>query len=168
MNTLLLFFGVTAALAAALANIGLWAPRGIRVKLGGLLAAALFLPFSYMAYSELLSRPKPVGIEWIRAAAPEATVLGSRIVEDEAIHLWLALEGLAEPRAYTLPWNEELARQLHEAQKGIEMTGGTVLMRKPFAQTMDRMDPVFHAQPPEAPPPKQAAVSEGAVVFEGN
>jgi len=80
----------------------------------------LFLPTAYAGLSRLLSMPKPVELEWWHANAEEAIVLASTFREDEAIYLWLQLRDLAEPRAYTLPWNRDLAEQLHRRQRSAE------------------------------------------------
>ncbi len=167
MNEMLLLFGCAAALAAALANIGVWSPRRLWVKLSAVVAVAFFLPVTYGAFSELLSRPKPVGIEWAQRTVPEAVVLGSRTIEDKAIYLWLGLKGQQEPRAYALPWSKNLARQLHAAQKEAKAEGRSVMMRQPFERSLDQMERVFYPEPREAPPPKQVSQGEGPLVFQG-
>ena len=167
MIELLLLFGIAATLAAVLANVGIWSPRKLWVKLSAVLAAALFLPVAYGAFSELLSRPKPVGIEWAQRAVPLAIVLSSRIIEDKAIYLWLAFDGLQEPRAYALPWSENLARQLHDAQRHAEAEGRSVMMRQPFEQNLDQMERVFYPEPHAAPPPKQVTQGKAPMVFHG-
>lgn len=167
MNDLLLLFGLAAALAAILANIGVWSPRKLWVKVAAVAAVALFLPLSYGSLTELLSRPKPVSIEWAQRELPEANVLGARMVENEAIYLWLGFEGQQEPRSYSLPWSQEAAEQLHEAQREAEEEGSQVMMNMPFESTIDNLDRKFYAAPRQAPPPKQAADS-GALMFQGS
>ena len=109
MDRLLLLFIVAGALVALLANIAVWAPRKLRLKVTALITTALFLPTAYVTLSDLMSRPKPVAIEWLERTLPEATVLSAQLREDVAIYLWLAMEGVEEPRAYALPWSEPLA-----------------------------------------------------------
>lgn len=158
MSELTALFAVLGGLAFVLANVAVWAPRRLRVKLGALITAAVFLPMTYFALSEMLGRPKPVATEWLRGALAEATVLGSQMQEGKAIYLWLALEGTAEPRAYALPWSEKLARQLHGARRSAEASGTRVKMRLPFENSLDRRDRVFYAAPQSAPPEKQTPV----------
>ena len=168
MNELLALFGISAVLAAILANIGIWSPRGIWIKLAAVVAVALFLPVTYVSLTELLSRPKPVSIEWAQRAVPEATVLGSSMVEDQAIYLWLGFAGQDEPRAYTLPWNENLAKQLHKAQQEADAEGTSVKVRQPFDGSIDQMERVFYAEPQTPPPAKQVSQEQGALVFKGS
>jgi hypothetical protein len=105
-------FVVGAVLAAALSLISIWAPRRLPVKGTALAASALFLPLGYASLVDLLSKPKPVDLEWWLREAEEAEVLASRLVEGEGIYLWLQLPDVAEPRAYVLPWDRASAEQL--------------------------------------------------------
>ncbi len=45
----------------------------------------------------------------IFAALAEATVIAASVREEEAIFLWLQIDGVDEPRAYTLPWSRRAA-----------------------------------------------------------
>jgi hypothetical protein len=150
-------FALTIALAGLLAAISLWTPRRVALKASALVTASLFLPLAYASLVDLLSRPKPVGLEWWQSGAAEATVLGSLLQENQSIHLWLQLPGLAEPRAYVLPWNRETAERLQEARREAEQQGGDVRMRMPFEPSLDNLEPRFYAQPQPALPPKDHA-----------
>ena len=66
---------------------------------------------------DLLSRPKPASFEWWLSRAAEATVVGSTFDESRAIYLWLQLDGVPEPRAYALPWDQRVAEQLQTAAR---------------------------------------------------
>lgn len=168
MTELLALFGVNAVIAAALANIGIWTPRALWLKLTALVLLALFLPATYAAFAELMSRPKPVSIEWANRAVPEAVVLGSRLIEDKAIYIWLGIEGMDEPRAYALPWNQELAEQLHKAQRDAQSGGGIVMMGRPFDRKQSSLgERVFYPSPRDALPPKLAAQTPKPFVFKG-
>ncbi len=158
MSELSALFAVLGGLAFILANIAVWAPRRLRVRLGALITAAIFLPTAYLSLSEMLSRPKPVDIEWFRRAAAEATVLGAQMQEGKAIYVWLAIEGTDEPRAYSLPWSEQVARQLQGAQRSAKSDGSTVRMRLPFERSLDRRERIFYAAPQPPPPRKQTPV----------
>ena len=155
MSELTALFAGLGGLAFILANIAIWSPRKLRVKLGALATAAVFLPAAYMSLTEMLSRPKPVGSEWARRELAEATVIGSQMVENQAIYLWLNLEGIEEPRAYALPWDEKIARQLHGAKRNAEASGTNVKMRNPFEQSTDERERIFYAAPQQSPPVKQ-------------
>jgi hypothetical protein len=148
-----LFVGA-AALAAILGLIGIWAPRGLAIKGAALATAALFMPFAYASLVQLLSKPKPVDLEWWQSDAAEAEVLASRLVEDEAIYLWLQLPDVAEPRAYVLPWDRAGAEQLQQAMREAEQQGGGVQMRLPFEPSLEERERKFYAPPQPALPPK--------------
>jgi hypothetical protein len=149
-------FVLGAALAGLLSLISIWAPRRLAIKGAALTTAALFLPVSYAALSDLLSKPKPVDLEWWQRDAAEAEVLASRLVEDQAIYVWLQLPDVAEPRAYALPWDRASAEQLQQATREAQEQGGGIRMRLPFEPSLEDREPKFYAPPQPAPPPKHA------------
>lgn len=149
-------FAVAVVLAAALAMVSIWAPRRLVMKVVALLLAMAFMPAAYAAMVGLLSKPKPASLEWWLARAGEAAVVGSTYKEDEAIYLWLQLDGVAEPRAYVLPWSRKLAEELQEASREAARQGSGVRMRLPFEPTLDGREPKFYAMPQPALPPKDA------------
>lgn len=160
------FFIVAAVLAFVLATHGIWAPRRLGVKISAVITTALFLPLAYAAAATLLSKPKPVHLEWWLAQADEATVLGSSMREGDGIYLWLQLAELVEPRAYVLPWDRKLAQELQEALRQAEENGSAVRMRLPFEPSLDNRDPKFYALPQPALPPKEQP-GEGPQMFSG-
>jgi len=160
MQSLIPYFAILGILAAILANIALWSPRRLRVKLAALAVTAVFLPAGYYGLTEMLSRPKPVDFEWARRNVREATVLASHMVEGKAIYLWLGIPDSPTPRAYVLPWSEQAARQLHDAGRMAEQAGTQVQMRKPFENSLDRREQVFYAPPQPPAPDKEAPVDE--------
>ena len=99
--------------------------------------AVLFMPVAYAGLSDLLSRPKPVAMEWWLDQAEEATVLGSQMREGDSLYLWLQLAGEAEPRAYRLPWSQQMAQQLQQALEQAQRNGTEARMRLPFEPTLD-------------------------------
>ncbi len=148
MESVLILFATVVCLACALATIAVWAPRKLWIRAVAVVVAGIMLPVAYLSLNELMSRPKPVSIEWARAATQEATVIGSSVREGEAIYLWLLIgEKTTEPRAYVLPWNKSLAKQLHEAQREVGKKGGSVAMRQPFETTLDEGQRKFYARP---------------------
>ena len=44
-------------------------------------------------------------------------MVGSRLREGEAIYLWIEMVDSDEPRAYKLPWQQEMAKQLFGAER---------------------------------------------------
>ena len=156
MKELFLLFAASTSLAAFLAFISVWSHRRLWAKVSAVLATALFIPTVYLSYADLLSRPKPVSFEWWQSDASEATVVGSKLREGEAIYLWIELPEVDEPRAYRLPWQQELAKQLFGAQREAEANGTKVQMRMPFKERVDEQEPLFYAQPQPPLPPKHA------------
>jgi hypothetical protein len=153
MTELTYLFAAIAVLAGAISSISVWSPRRLTLKLGAIGASALFLPAAYLGFAALLGQPKPVQLEWWRARASEATVLASSFRENQAIYLWLQLTGVAEPRAYALPWSRDLAEQLQTAQREAAQNQSQVQMRLPFEQSLEDREPKFYAMPqPELPP----------------
>jgi hypothetical protein len=154
MNDVPQLFVVAAVLAATLGLISIWAPRRLVIKGTALATATLFLPLAYASLVELLSKPKPVDLEWWQTDAAEAEVVASRMIEEEGIYLWLQLPDLHEPRAYVLPWDRASAEQLQQALREAEQRGSGVQMRLPFEPSLDPLEPKFYALPQPALPPK--------------
>jgi len=167
MSDLLILFAVLAGLAAILANIAVWSPRRTWLKVGALVTTAVLLPSGYMGFTAMLSRPKPVDFEWGRRELAEAAVLGAQMEEGKAIYLWMMLPDATEPRAYVLPWNKKMARQLRGAQQEARQSGARVRMRKPFERSYDERKRRFYAPPPP-PPPLKAVPPDNPLEFHGS
>lgn len=154
MINLSYLFMTTAVVAGLLATISIWSRHRSWIRAGAIATAILFLPLAYASYASLLSKPKPVALEWWLGEANEATVLSSSIQEEVGIFLWLQLAEIAEPRAYVIPWNRDLAEQLQEASREAEEQDGQLQMRLPFEPSLDELEPKFYAMPQPALPPK--------------
>lgn len=159
-------FAVAAAVATILATMAIWSPRALRVKVGALITSAMFLPLAYAAMSDLLSKPKPVSLEWWHGRADEAAVLSSTIRENEGIFLWLQMAEVREPRSYVLPWSQELAQQLQDAMEEARESDSGVRMRLPFEPSWDRDEPKFYALPQPALPDKDELL-QSPEIFNG-
>jgi hypothetical protein len=160
MTSLTQLFVAAAVLVATLSLISIWAPRRLAIKGAALATAILFLPLAYASLVELLSKPKPVDLEWWLSDAAEAEVVAARQVENEGIYLWLQLPDVAEPRAYVLPWDRASAEQLQQALREAERQGSGVQMRLPFEPSLDDREPKFYALPQPALPPKDLVQPE--------
>lgn len=160
-------FVVAVVLLGVLATHSIWAPRRMRVKLSALLTTMLFLPLAYAAMVLLLSKPKPVHLEWWQANADEATVLGSSMREGHGIYLWLQMVDLVEPRSYVLPWSRELAQELQDALREAEENDTAVQMRLPFEPSLDNREPKFYAMPQPSFRPKERNQPEAPELFTG-
>lgn len=156
MGSIGYIYAAMIGLAAILATISIWAPGKLWLKVGAVTAAAMFMPMAYAGLADLLGKPKPLSLEFAHRDVDEARVLSTQLREGVGIYLWLALPGVAEPRAYALPWDPALAKQLHRAGREAEQQGGGLLMRLPFRRALDDSEPMFHPQPQPAPAPKSA------------
>jgi hypothetical protein len=155
MSHVLYPFAAAALMFAALAAISIWSNQRLLLKSGAILIVAMLLPAAYLTILDLLSRPKPVSLEWASRDLSEATVIGAHLKENDRIFLWLRVEGLDEPRYYALPWDEQIAKELYGAQQEAEAKGTEVRMNRPFAQQKVESEMMFYAAPQPAAPPKQ-------------
>jgi hypothetical protein len=165
MDELLHSFVVSVALASALASISVWSPRKLWVKASAVGIAALFFVGGYATLADMMSRPKPVSLEWALRHAAQAKVLGASLREGEAIYLWLEVEGVDEPRAYALPWSLQAAQGLQAAMAQAEAEGTGVQMTLPFESGLDDREAKFYAEPQSAPPPKNHQ-SGGPLIYQ--
>jgi hypothetical protein len=127
MSDITPLFALLAVLAATLGTVSVWSPRRMAVKAGALAVAFALMGTGYAA-----------------------------MVEDEAIYLWLQLDGVKEPRAYELPWDRRTAEQLQTAARAAAERQVALRMRLPFEQSLDDRDPRFYALPQPGLPPKDA------------
>ncbi|WP_119461375.1 hypothetical protein [Rhodospirillaceae bacterium SYSU D60014] len=165
MENLIYLFGATVLLASLLASISIWAPRKLWVKGSAVVTASLLLVVGYASLADLLSKPKPVNLEWVKRNVPEATVLSASIEEGQGIYLWLQIAGIAGPRSYVMPWDQETAEQLQSALEDAETNGNGVRMIAPFEPSLDTREPKFYALPQPALPPKDRD-HRGPMVYE--
>ena len=158
-DLLAVLYAVAIAATLGLCLIAVGARQGIALRTGGLLMAVIIFLTGYAAFVELLGRVKPASLEWARRAVPAATVLAHQLREDKAIYLWIVLDDETEPRSYVLPWNEDQARQLHEASTDAKRKGTRIRMRAPFKKRKRDDNRVFHAEPQPQLPPKRGETS---------
>lgn len=165
MSLVFYLFALSLGLATVLASICIWSPRAVWLKVSALVIALLFLPASYVSVVELLSRPKPIALEWKQPDFSEAKVLAADMREGESIYLWLRMPGVEEPRFYALPWDQELAKQLHGAQRDANARGTAVHAKNLFRTNRDPQQLMFYAMPQPAQPPKVPPVYD-PLIFE--
>lgn len=161
MNGLFMLYASQVLLAAALVGLVLNGADRIGRKLGALAIGGATMLTSWLALTDLLSRPKPVALERHPALMRDAEVLAGRIVENEAIHVWLQVDGTSEPRAYTLPWDRQQAEELQRALGEAAEDGGAARMRLAPGSGAADQEPVFHVEPPPPSPPKRVPPGSG-------
>jgi hypothetical protein len=105
----------------------------------------------------MLSRPKSVEAEFFQNPE-EVTLIAHYAQRDVALHLWILLPNVAEPRFYSLPWNEggkERSREIQQARKAHK--GKPLIIKSPFKKAPGAWD-VF--PPPQKPYPEKAPPPE--------
>ena len=125
MDSFAFLYIALALVGAALASIAVWSRRRAVWKAAavGLLAALVVI--GYFSYSMLLSRPKALSPEMDGVTG--ARVLSAALREDEAIYLWLSIEGT--PRFYALPWDQAAAQRLQSVMRETRRSGHDVVIR---------------------------------------
>jgi len=172
---------VVATSALAFAAIGAPIHWGRRMTLVAILPMALGLGGWIML--TLMTGPKPHFLEWRDG---ETALLAHDWVEGEAIYLWVRWPDEDMPRAYRLPWSEETAQQIEQAEQANEAEGGetvvefregvggdTAMMAEnenesPFDfefSLEQRQPPSIYALPQPMPAAKPAADQEPAYNF---
>ncbi len=162
MNNIPLHYVPFALAIGALALITVWSPRRRVWKTVAVALLAALLPLAYVAYLDLLSRPKPLTLE--TNSGETAEVISAVLKETEGhIYLWLDVDGL--PRYYEIDWQPDLAAELQAAMREAARTGSGVGMRlqelfeDEFAATAeDRKPQKFYPLPVPAPPEKQRLI----------
>ena len=125
MDSFAYLYVALALVGAALASIAVWSRRRViwRATAVGLLAALVVI--GYFSYSMLLSRPKMLSPDMEDVAG--GRVLSAALREDEAIYLWLSIEGT--PRFYALPWDRAAAQRLQSVMRETRRSGHDVVIR---------------------------------------
>ena len=147
MDDMIYLFAAVVFLAAVLASISIWAPRKLWTRGASVIATVGLIIVSYIGFSDLLSRTKPIHLEWAMRTVTEARVLGASPREGEAILVWLQLCGVTEPRAYRLPWSRGHAQQFQDATEQNCGTQTGVRMRSPFRNQFqeNNQKPAFYS-----------------------
>ena len=125
MDSFVYLYIALALVGAALASIAVWSRRRALWKAIAVALLAALVVIGYFSYSMLLSRPKTLSSEMDGVAG--ARVLSAALREDEAIYLWLSIEGT--PRFYALPWDQAAAQRLQSVMRETRRSGHDVVIR---------------------------------------
>lgn len=157
MDVLYYLFAAVTLLVAIQAGIAIWTPRATWIRVSAVAATALLMPLAYLTLTLLLSKPKPISLEWYERNAPRATVLGVSLDEGNAIYLWLVLEGSVEPRAYVMPWQQQTAEHLEDTLNAVAQNRGSLVLNQPFTRRaeMDSKSLSLEIVPPPSLPLKR-------------
>lgn len=148
--TALTLFGL-----AALALFAAWSRRNTGARLLAVLVfVGMIAPVAGISLTAL-SLPAPY-IPGITAPGGTYFVLATKMVQDEAIYVWID-GGQGVPRYYALPWSNELAEKLQDMIEGQQRgENGGVTMDIPYEFSWDNHAPSFQPLPqPPMMPPKQ-------------
>lgn len=113
---------------------------------------------SVLAYSDLLSRPKPTSLEWIRVE--HGQILGNFNMPDIGIFVYLLLPGHEEPRSYKIPWDKDLAKQIEDAVREGQKNGTGAALKMPFEPSWSEDPPMPYAIPQPKLPLKEDEVQK--------
>jgi hypothetical protein len=157
MDMIFYIFAATAGTAALLASIAIWAPRKTPIRVLALAAMTLFMPIVYAQTVELLAKPKPVAWAWLERDVDRAEVLSVSFDEGRSIYLLLRLDGLIEPRFYSLPWRQTVAEDLEDAMEQANRKRSRVIVKEPFSKygLEERGSISIEIIAPPEPPKKQ-------------
>ena len=147
-----------------LAMVSVWSPRRIEIKVGAVVVAFALMATHLCGHAGPAQQAQAGELRVVASRAAEATVVGSSLDESRAIYVWLQLDGVPEPRAYALPWDQRVAEQLQAAARTAAERQSAVRMRLPFETTLDDREPRFYALPQPAMPPKDATRPPAQVI----
>lgn len=115
--------------------------------LGVMYAALLYCGF------QALGHPKPAWVEL--SGSDEARLIAYQFDEGRAIYLWLQVQGVAEPVAYSLPWEEGKAAAVHRAAHQGTLAGTPVMVQGVMGSS--RGDFKAYARPVQPLPAKEGS-----------
>ena len=160
MDVIFYIFAGSIGTAALLTSIAIWAPRKTPIRVLALAAMTLFMPIVYVQFVGLLAKPKPAAWAWLERDVDRAEVLSVSFDEGKAIYMWLRLNGMIEPRFYSLPWRQETAEDLEDAMEQATRTRSSVIVTNPFSKRSleERGGITVEIIPPATPPMKKPVI----------
>ncbi len=144
------------ATGAILTTAVVWSRRNTWVRGAAVAIYFTLMPMVAGAAFFSLSNPAP-WIQTITVPGGDYLVLGAKMVQDEAIYVWLDF-GADHPRYFALPWSNETADKMQDmldAQRRGEIPGFKIII--PYEWSWDKNPPQFHPLPqpkmmPDKPP----------------
>jgi hypothetical protein len=158
-----IFYAIIASLVFIITALGLHGAS--KINRTALVASFIvFLPVTFFATMDLLSRPRPVELmmDFQKPDVEKAKVLAVHMVEGEYIMILLTWDGLEYPRYFRYAWDQEMAEQMSDAQnraQGENGEEGEIELQFPFDQSLERRElpwahpiPQFRIPQPKNPP----------------
>ena len=132
MDDMFYLFALSVGGILALSIIAVWSPRATWIRVTAVALAILMMPLGYLTLAGLLAKPKPKQLAWFERNVEKAHILGISLAEGKAIYLWLRLEGMLEPRYYSIPWSRKAAESLEEQMEAATKQNGALTVIRPF------------------------------------
>ncbi len=133
-------------MGAILATATIWSRKNTWVRGAAVAGWVVLMPLVTGAAFFSLGNPAP-WVQTINVPGGEYKVLGVKMVQDDAIYVWLDF-GKGHPRYFALPWDNETADRLQallEAQRYGDIPG--FKMTIPYEWSWDQSPPQFHPMP---------------------
>ena len=183
MNNVTLYVAIFTMFAMTLATITAWSRRDVMIRSVVIVLWVILIPSGWYTLNDLLSRPKVVTVEKLKAPGRCAAILHANIRERIGVYVLLRDIHLKnqEPRYMLIEWDLKFAQRLQRAQKIQKVAKGSGLIvvgdracqemkrkgggtqdgkkRGPQVSTSgdvegDEGDVMFYPDPVSAPPPK--------------
>ena len=138
---------------ALLAWVAIWSRRGTWGRPAAIALFLVSLPMIAAAGVQSLGQHRPLNLAW-ELPAGDHRVLAVKMIQDQAIYLYLDTPDRLEPWPLVLPWSNETANRLQKLQDEAtqEAQGQFVLRYDPSLDVNPRQ---FHPLPiPQMMPPK--------------
>ena len=154
-------FGIMAILVLILTWVSISHVKSLLFRTILVVLFASFLPLGYVSLAELLGRPKPISLIWLKSRIIadvkelDAKVLGYTLIENRGIYPYLRLPARKEPLSIVLPWSLKLAKELKGGMRRARESGKILRMRIQFENSLDRNERKFYEPPQPALPMKQ-------------
>ena len=160
--TVWLALGVLTLFAAA-AWLAIWSRRDTWGRAAAVVLFLAAMPTIGLAAVESLGWHRPIHLVWDLDGG-EYRVLAAKLVQDEAIYIYIDDETRVEPRPLLLPWDNDTANAIQRALDGApDGSEGEFMMS--YEPSIDVNEQQFHPLPQQPVlPPKQ--VPEPAVHYE--
>ena len=160
--TVWLALGIVALFAAA-AWLAIWSRRDTWGRPAAVVLFLAAMPTIGLAAVESLGWHRPIHLVWDLDGG-EYRVLAAKLVQDEAIYIYIDDETRVEPRPLLLPWDNDTANAIQRALDGApDGSQGEFMMS--YEPSLDVSEQQFHPLPQQpALPPKQ--VPEPALQYE--
>lgn len=146
------FYMALGGLFGLAAWMAIWARRQTRARHVAMALFVLALPGIVVAAVETAGFPKPLAWAWELNGIDDLRVLSAKLIQDEAIYLYVDVDAGA-PRSYSMSWNNEEASKIQGLMDGAKEQNGQFMMQ--FEWSWDTNAPQFHPLPqPVIPLPK--------------